>query len=165
MADVFIGLGANIGDPETRLRRAVERLGEALEVVAVSSLYRTEPVGVRDQPSFMNAAIWVRTDMDPSAVHVLLQRLEDEGGRVRDVPMGPRTLDLDLLLYGSSTVDEPGLTVPHPRMAERRFVLEPLVEIAPDVRHPVIGSSLAEVLASLPPAEAVERLDVERWPP
>jgi len=163
--DVFIGLGANIGDPEARLHRAVERLGEALEVVAVSSLYRTEPVGIRDQPFFLNAAVWVRTDLDPSAVHALLQGLEDEGGRVRDVPMGPRTLDLDLLLYGSSTVDEPTLTVPHPRMAERRFVLEPLVEIAPDVRHPVIGASLADLLASLPRAEAVERLDVEGWPP
>ena len=134
-------------------------------MVAVSSLYRTEPVGVRDQPSFLNAAVWVRTDLDASAVHALLQRLEDEAGRVRDVPMGPRTLDLDLLLYGSATVDEPRLTVPHPRMAERRFVLEPLVEIAPDVRHPVAGTSLADLLGSLPRAEAVERLDVEGWPP
>jgi 2-amino-4-hydroxy-6-hydroxymethyldihydropteridine diphosphokinase len=135
----YLGIGANLGEREATLRAAVERLAEAegIEVVAVSTLRETEPVGYLDQPRFLNGAVSVRTSLPPRALLERLLAVERELGRERGGPrFGPRTIDLDLLLYGDETVDEPGLTVPHPRLAERRFVLEPLAELAPDLALP-----------------------------
>lgn len=165
MPDVYVGLGANLGDVARNLRVAVRRLGDYVEIRAVSSLYRSQPVGARDQPDFLNAVVAGSSELPAAA---LLQRfldIERELGRVRDVPMGPRTLDLDLLLYGTARLDEPGLRVPHPRMTERRFVLEPLAEIAPEVVHPVFGRTAVELLAALPTVPAVTRIEREGWPP
>ncbi len=140
MTKAYVGLGANLGDREEMLQRAVELLAAepGIEVVAVSSFRETEPVGYVDQPAFLNGACAVETELSP---HDLLDRLlaiERALGRERGKGprWGPRTIDLDLLLYGQETVDEPGLTVPHPRLSERPFALEPLVELDAGLRLP-----------------------------
>jgi 2-amino-4-hydroxy-6-hydroxymethyldihydropteridine diphosphokinase len=165
MLDAFVGLGANLGDPEASLRTAVARLSRVLEIGAISSLYRTEPVGPVAQPDFLNAVVRGTTTRPPHELLALLREIEDDAGRERSVPMAPRTLDLDLLLYGSVVLDEPGLTVPHPRMAGRRFVLAPLVELDPHVVHPVSGRTARELLDRLSAGEVAERLSVAGWPP
>jgi 2-amino-4-hydroxy-6-hydroxymethyldihydropteridine diphosphokinase len=130
----YVGLGANIGDRERTLREAVDALGaeEGIEVAAVSTLRETDPVGVGEQPRFLNGVAALETSLGARELLDRLLAVEQRFGRVR-VPgeHGPRTLDLDLLLYGDETIDEPGLALPHPRMHERRFVLEPLAELAP----------------------------------
>jgi 2-amino-4-hydroxy-6-hydroxymethyldihydropteridine diphosphokinase len=136
----YVGLGANLGDRAGAIRRAVELLGAepGIEVVAVSTLRETDPVGYVDQPAFLNGAAALETELAPRALLERLLAVELALGRVRgDGPrFGPRAIDLDLLLYGDEVVDEPGLTVPHPRLAERRFALEPLHELDPDLSLP-----------------------------
>jgi len=134
-----VGLGGNIGDREFYLQRALELLGAepGIEVVAVSSFRETEPVGYLDQPPFLNAACAVQTDLRPRELLERLLAVERALGRERTGPrFGPRAIDLDLLLYGDEVVDEPGLAVPHPRLEERRFALEPLAELDPDLALP-----------------------------
>jgi 2-amino-4-hydroxy-6-hydroxymethyldihydropteridine diphosphokinase len=136
----YVGLGSNLGDREGTIRRAVELLGEqpGIEIVAVSTLRDTDPVGYEDQPRFLNGAVALEVDLSARALLDELLEVERELGRdrSRETRWGPRTIDLDLLLYGEETVDEPGLTVPHPRLAERQFVLEPLSELDPDLTLP-----------------------------
>ena len=136
----FVGLGSNLGEREATLWKALEGLGatEGIEVVAVSSFRETDPVGKVDQPRFVNAAAALETSLRPRELLERLLDVERSLGRDRAVEerWGPRTLDLDLLLYGGETIDEPGLEVPHPRLAERAFVLEPLLELDPDLRLP-----------------------------
>ena len=148
-----MGLGANLGDREGAIRSAVDLLGAepGIEVVAVSRLRETDPVGYLDQPRFLNGAAALETDL---AAGVLLARLLDVErrlGRERtgEERFGPRTIDLDLLLYGEEEIDEPGLTVPHPRLAQRRFALEPLHELEPDLALPD-GRRVADLLGSAP---------------
>ena len=134
MTRAYVGLGANIGDRERTLREAVDALGaeEGIEVAAVSTLRETDPVGVGEQPRFLNGVAALETSLGARELLDRLLAVEQRFGRVRfPGEHGPRTLDLDLLLYGDETIDEPGLAVPHPRMHERRFVLEPLAELAP----------------------------------
>jgi 2-amino-4-hydroxy-6-hydroxymethyldihydropteridine diphosphokinase len=133
----YIGLGSNLGDREENLLAALERLSE-LGLVRASSFRETDPVGVTDQPRFLNAAAELETDLSPRDLLVKLLGIERELGRDRaaETRWGPRTIDLDLLLYGDEVLDEPGLTVPHPRLAERRFALEPLQELAPELTLP-----------------------------
>jgi 2-amino-4-hydroxy-6-hydroxymethyldihydropteridine diphosphokinase len=133
----YIGLGSNLGEREANLRAALERLSE-LGPLRVSSVRETDPVGVADQPKFLNAGAELETDLSPQELLARLLEIERELGRERssETRWGPRTLDLDLLLYGQETIDAPGLTVPHPRLAERRFALEPLHELAPDLVLP-----------------------------
>jgi 2-amino-4-hydroxy-6-hydroxymethyldihydropteridine diphosphokinase len=135
-----VGLGSNLGEREATLWKALEGLGatEGIEVVAVSSFRETDPVGVVDQPRFVNAAAALETSLRPRELLERLLDVERSLGRDRAVEerWGPRTLDLDLLLYGGESIDEPGLEVPHPRLAERAFVLEPLLELDPDLRLP-----------------------------
>jgi 2-amino-4-hydroxy-6-hydroxymethyldihydropteridine diphosphokinase len=136
----YVGLGSNLGDREDTIRRALELLAaeEGIDVVAVSTLRETEPVGYADQPDFVNGAAALETELTPRALLERLLAVELALGRVRGVGprFGPRVVDLDLLLYGDAAVDEPGLTVPHPRLAERRFALEPLQELDPELRLP-----------------------------
>jgi 2-amino-4-hydroxy-6-hydroxymethyldihydropteridine diphosphokinase len=165
MADVVVGLGANVGDAADNLRTAIIGLRGSIEIEAVSSLYRTEPVGMKDQPFFLNAVLFGQTSEEPRQLLEIFAAIEAEMGRIRDVPMGPRTVDLDLLLYDDRIIEEVGLVVPHPRMAERRFVLAPLAEIAPAVMHPVLGSTAADLLETLPDAESVEVVHEGDWPP
>ena len=150
MTTAYVGLGANLGSREAMLRRAVELLGEAdgVEVLAVSQLRETEPVGVLDQPLFLNGAVAVETTRTPRQLLDLLLEIERSLGRVREKRWGPRTVDLDLLVYGDEVVDEPGLRVPHPRLHERRFALAPLAELDPDLAIPGRGS-VSDVLAEL----------------
>jgi len=148
---VFLAFGANVGDREANIiaaRRGLEARG--FRITALSSLYLTEPVDAPPQEWFLNAVAGGETALSPEALLRACLDTERALGRVRDVPRGPRTIDLDLLLYGDEVRDTPGLTLPHPRMHERRFVLVPLVEIAPGARHPVLGLTAAEMLRRCP---------------
>ena len=142
MTRAYVGLGANLGDRERTLRAAVDALAAetGIEVVSVSTLRETEPLGVGEQPRFLNGAVELETTLTARELLDRLLAVEQRFGRVR-IPgeHGPRTLDLDLLLYGDEAIDEPGLTVPHPRLHERRFVLEPLAELTPGLVVPGRG--------------------------
>lgn len=144
MTRSFVGLGANLGDPRAQIERALDLLSaeNGVEVVAVSALRDTDPVGYEDQPRFLNGAVELRTSLDARRLLGRLLMIERRLGRVRgDGPrFGPRTIDLDLLLYGDEVIDEPGLVIPHPRLHERRFVLEPLAELDPAIEIPGRGS-------------------------
>lgn len=150
MTITYVGLGANIGSREATLRRAVDLLGEAegVDVLAVSELRETEPVGVVDQPPFVNGAVALETTRSPRDLLELLLETEQSLGRVRGERWGPRTVDLDLLVYGAEVVDEPGLRVPHPQLHERRFALEPLAELDPELEVPGRGR-VSTLLAEL----------------
>jgi 2-amino-4-hydroxy-6-hydroxymethyldihydropteridine diphosphokinase len=153
--EVFIGLGCNMGDCRANLRLALEGLAAlpGYRPVALSSLYRTAPVGKTDQPDFYNAVARGKYEGPPLELLAGLQALEKAGGRERRERWGPRTLDLDLLLFGREILDLQGLEVPHPRLAERVFVLEPLREIAPDYVLPRWGLTAGKLLQRLPPEE------------
>ena len=159
MRAVHIGLGGNLGDPVATLRAALNRVAQlqGVELEAVSSAYESAPVGLADQPPFVNAAARLITDLPLREVLDGLLAVEQELGRVRGVRYGPRTCDLDILLAGEEIVDEPGLTVPHPRLAERRFALEPLVELDPALSLPD-GRRLSTLLEAVQD-QAVRRLD------
>jgi len=146
----YVGLGANLGSREETLGRAVELIGQApgVDVVAVSELRETDPVGVLEQPRFLNGAVALETTLTARELLDLLLDVERELGRVRAERWGPRVLDLDLLLYGDETLDERGLRVPHPRLHERRFALEPLAELDPDLAIPARGR-VSELLARI----------------
>jgi 2-amino-4-hydroxy-6-hydroxymethyldihydropteridine diphosphokinase len=152
VARAYVGLGANLGDRRRALRRALELLAADpdVEVVAVSAFRETEPVGLVDQPRFLNAAAALETPLAPRELLDRLLGVERELGRARGERWGPRTIDLDLLVHGDEVVDEPGLSVPHPRVHERRFALEPLAELAPDLvvpGHGPVRRLLEELLA------------------
>ena len=149
MTIAYIGLGANLGDREGNLRAALERL-RGLGPLRVSSFRATEPVGVIEQPPFLNAAAELETDLPPRELLARLLEIERDLGRERaeETRWGPRPIDLDLLVYGAETIDEVGLTVPHPRLAERRFALEPLHELAPDLALPD-GRRIRDLLDAL----------------
>ncbi len=153
----YVGLGSNLGDREATIRRAVRLLGEAegIEVVRMSTLRETEPWGPVDQPGFLNGAVAIDTDLEPRALLDVLLDVERQLGRVRDGQerWGPRTIDLDLLLFGELRVDEPGLDVPHPHLHERRFALEPLAELAPGALVPGHGT-VSALLRSLAARDA-----------
>jgi 2-amino-4-hydroxy-6-hydroxymethyldihydropteridine diphosphokinase len=143
---VYLSLGSNLGDREGNLRAALERLQPRL----VSAIYETEPVDYTSQPWFLNLAAEVDTALMPMRLLAHTQRIERELGRTRGVLKGPRALDIDILFYGASVIRTVKLEVPHPRIAERRFVLVPLAELAPDLRHPVTHRTVREMLAAAP---------------
>lgn len=155
---VYLSLGSNLGDREANLRTAIEKLGEFGNIAAVSSFYETEPVEVTAQPWFVNCAVKLDTEKMPRQLISAILALEQSMGRQRKQQKGPRTIDIDILLFGSSVIDIPSLTVPHPHLHERRFVLEPLAEIAPDVRHPIFKRSVRELRDALPPGQTVRKL-------
>jgi 2-amino-4-hydroxy-6-hydroxymethyldihydropteridine diphosphokinase len=158
MTVAYVGLGANLGDPRRQLETAIAEL-ESLpdsRVSAVSSIYRSAPMGYRDQPDFLNAVVQVDTGLSPEALLGELRAIEARHGRERPFASAPRTLDLDLLLYGDRVVDSPALVLPHPRMHERAFVLEPLIEIAP--RAVVPGRGTAAALLAACADQDVEKL-------
>ena len=146
----YVALGSNLGDRQATLRRAVERLGELGQIEAASSVWDTEPVGYVDQPRYLDAVVRLRTTLSPEEMLARLLAIEHDLGRVRSFPNAPRTLDLDLLLHGDAVRSTTFLTLPHPRMHLRAFVLEPLAEIAPDLVVPVVGERVGALLAGLP---------------
>lgn len=151
MKTVYLSLGSNLGDREANLRDAVARLeAEGVRVRRVSSMWETEPLEVRDQPWFLNLVVEAETELLPKMLLARVAKIEGELGRKRLRPKGPRTIDIDILLYGGAIVDTAELTVPHPRMSERRFVLGPLAELAPELRHPITRRTVREMLAAAP---------------
>ena len=148
-AEVYLGLGSNLGDKRRNIERAVERLSELSTHLTVSSMYETAPVGVILQPSFVNAVCGMRTSLSVFELLREIREVQRETGERGPVLNGPRMLDIDILLYGRVVVELPHLTVPHPRMTAREFVLRPLAEIAPGVVHPVTNKTAAEMLAAL----------------
>ncbi len=143
----YIGLGANLGDRLANIQAALRKLDDlpTIELVCVSSLYETAPVGVMDQPDFLNLVAALRTSLAPRALLDVLLHIENQAGRVRTERWGPRVIDLDLLLYGGEQVALPGLTVPHPHLRERAFVVIPLAEIAPDLALPGDGTRISDL--------------------
>ena len=159
MNTVYLSLGSNLGDRVRHLDLALVELRAAgVEVKRVSSLYETEPVGRRAQPWFLNIAVEAETDLFPIQLLDRLQTIEIRLGRRRNLPQGPRTIDIDILLYGNFRIRSDRLLAPHPRMEERRFVLEPLAELAPELRHPVSHLTIRELLAATSDRSAVRRL-------
>jgi 2-amino-4-hydroxy-6-hydroxymethyldihydropteridine diphosphokinase len=143
----FLSAGSNMGDRKANLRRAFASLQEAgARTKRISSFYETEPVGFQEQPWFLNVAIEVETRFTPAELLETCQAIESAQGRIRSFQNAPRPLDLDILLFGNLVIDDPRLVIPHPRLAERRFVLEPLAQIAPDVLHPILKKSIRSLL-------------------
>ena len=150
MKIVYLSLGSNVGDRETHLARARERLDvDGLRLLRASSLYETEPRDVPDQDWFLNQVIEVECELFPKQLLERTQKIERALGRIPTRPKGPRTIDIDILLYGDTILSVPGLEIPHERMADRRFVLEPLAELAPELRHPRTGVTVREMLAQV----------------
>jgi 2-amino-4-hydroxy-6-hydroxymethyldihydropteridine diphosphokinase len=161
---VYLSLGSNLGNRAACLHEAIRRLESVGQVQAISSLYETEPVDFTDQPWFLNCAVALETACTPAQLMQGLLEIEKAMGRQRIQPKGPRTIDIDILLFGNAVVNTPALTIPHPGIPQRRFVLEPLAEIAPEARHPVSGKSVRELLEHLPPGQNVKKLD-KKLPP
>jgi 2-amino-4-hydroxy-6-hydroxymethyldihydropteridine diphosphokinase len=154
---VYIGLGSNMGDRELLLRHALEKLEEPdIHLLRTSSLYETEPIGLQEQAWFLNLVAEFETTLFPRQLLHRAQRVERELGRKRSVVNGPRTLDIDILLYGQTVMESDELTIPHPRYAERRFVLAPLAELDPKLRDPLTGRTVTEMLNALQ-GQAVQR--------
>ncbi len=149
MADVYLSLGANLGERAATLRRAVRDFAALGTVTRVSSLYETEPVGYTDQPNFLNAVVLLETALEPPDLLAGTSAIEQAHGRQRSFANAPRTLDIDILFFGERIIAESNLVVPHPRLAQRAFVLVPLAEIAPELRHPVLSASARDLLAQL----------------
>jgi 2-amino-4-hydroxy-6-hydroxymethyldihydropteridine diphosphokinase len=145
MARVALGLGSNLGDKKAYLERALEMLSAVCQVRAVSTFHETEPVGYKEQGRFLNAAAVVETELEPRAFLQAAHAVERELGRERRIVNGPRTIDIDILLWEEQVIEEEGLRVPHPRMQERLFVLEPLGEVAAGWRHPRLGLTVGEL--------------------
>lgn len=149
MARAYLALGSNMGDRRQNLARALEILSRRAAVERVSSVYETEPVGFKDQPKFLNAVCCISTSLPPQQLLSLAKEIEVKMGRTPSFRNAPRPIDIDILFYEDKVVNLPGLEIPHPRLAERAFVLIPLVEIAPDLVHPVCLKTVAELLGEL----------------
>jgi 2-amino-4-hydroxy-6-hydroxymethyldihydropteridine diphosphokinase len=154
---VYLSLGSNLGDRAAHLNGAIKRMDTLGKIMAVSSFYETEPVELTAQPWFLNCAVELDTEKMPKQLLASIFDIEKEMGRRRVQKKGPRTVDIDILLFGNSIIKAKGLTIPHPAMHDRRFVLEPLAEIAPEIRHPIFKRTIRELRDALPPGQEVKR--------
>ncbi|MGA8143941.1 MAG: 2-amino-4-hydroxy-6-hydroxymethyldihydropteridine diphosphokinase [Candidatus Acidiferrales bacterium] len=160
MATIYLSLGSNIGDRQGNITRAIAALAKVgVRVTKESSLYETEPLELKEQSWFLNCAIEAGTELPPRELMRTLLEIERAMGRERRVPKGPRLIDMDILLYGAEVVNERGLEIPHPRMAERKFVLVPLAEIAGEANHPASLMTIAEMLEA-----TADQSEVRKWP-
>jgi len=159
---VYLSLGSNLGDRAANLRAALDKLEGLGKVTAVSSFYETEPVEVGVQPWFLNCVAKLDTEKMPRQLIAGILNLEQTMGRQRTQQKGPRIIDIDILLFGTSVIDIPSLTIPHRKLHQRRFVLEPLAEVAPDVRHPVFKRTMRELRDVLPAGQTVKKLPETR---
>ncbi len=156
---VYLGIGSNLGDRQANIEKALKLLGERLQIELVSSIYETEPVGYVEQPVFLNAVCRGQTELGPLQLLSLVKGIEASLGRVSSFPNAPRTIDLDIIFYGNMIMQTPELTIPHPRLEERAFVLIPLLEIAPDLSHPVSGESIKDLAARVQGREGVKKIE------
>jgi 2-amino-4-hydroxy-6-hydroxymethyldihydropteridine diphosphokinase len=159
MHDVYLGLGSNVGERILFIARAVKKLkaSRSVHFKKVSGIYETEPVGIREQAKFLNAAVWAETSFSPHELLVYLKSLEKQLGRRKNARWGPREIDIDILMYGDLVLNEPPLTIPHAEMNNRKFVLQPLAEIAPGAIHPALHVTVAALLARCTDTSTVER--------
>ncbi len=155
---VYLGLGSNLGDRQANLARALRLLGERLHIELVSSFYETEPVGYAEQPPFLNAICRAQTELGPLQLLSLVKGIEASLGRVPSFPNAPRPIDIDIIFYGDLIMETPELTIPHPRLKERAFVLIPLLEVAPDLRHPVSDMHIRDLAARVGGREGVKKI-------
>lgn len=164
-AIVYLGLGSNLGERQANLERAMKLLGEKLVIEQISSLYETEPVGYREQPLFLNAVCCATTELSPCELLHLAKEVEIALGRVTSFPNGPRLIDIDILFYGDQVMEAPQLTIPHPRLADRAFVLVPLAELAPHLLHPVLHVTIEELLTKTNGLDGVRKIGAwwGRW--
>lgn len=147
--EAYLGLGSNLGKRDDNLRQALVKLRQKAIVNQVSSIYETEPVGYHQQPRFLNAVCQITTSLSPQELLTLVKQIEQEIGRTPTFPNGPRAIDIDILLYNQCLVNYPDLIIPHPRLEERAFVLVPLAEIAPNLKHPISQKTIRELLSKV----------------
>jgi 2-amino-4-hydroxy-6-hydroxymethyldihydropteridine diphosphokinase len=155
----YLGIGSNLGDKKANCRKAIALLAKSGRVVSVSSLYCTEPIGNMNQDDFVNAVVELETNLSPELLLGQCRAIEEALGRVRTVHWGPRTIDVDILLFGTAMIETPELTIPHPLLHNRRFVLVPLCEIAPHVMHPKLQRTASDLLLELRDHQSVVRCD------
>lgn len=161
---VYLSMGSNIGDRRSHLQEAIHRTKKLGAIKVVSSFYETEPVDFADQPWFLNCVVGLETSAPPERLMVELLKIEQNMGRLRMQSKGPRLIDIDILLFGDRVIDRPELKIPHPAMHRRRFVLEPLAEIAPRATHPLLRKSVSELLDALPGGQTVRRTAEDQRP-
>lgn len=157
MVDVYLGLGSNVGNKEENLLQAIDLLSTKCKLQAVSSAYETEPVGYEDQDWFVNCVVLVKTDLSAQELLDFIETIHKKLKRKRTIKWGPRTIDIDILFYGNEIIKTKTLEIPHPRLDARQFVLQPLFEIAPDLRHPVFRKTIGELQKKAPKDKAVKR--------
>jgi len=155
---VYLGLGSNLGDRQTNIEKALKLLNDTLQIELVSSIYETEPVGYVEQPMFLNVVCRGQTEIGPLQLLSLVKGIEASLGRVSSFPNAPRTIDVDIIFYGDMIMQTPELTIPHPRLEERAFVLIPILDIAHDLCHPVSGESVKDLAARVQGREGVKKI-------